>query len=83
MSEARPVAPGTAALPAGRPAAPGRVRARRPLDAAAAYLARGWSVIPLAAREKRPLVRWEPFQHRLPAPAELAAWRARWPVVPS
>jgi len=48
-------------------------------QAAFTYLARGWSVIPAQAGEKRPLVRWEDFQHRLPTEDELQKWFARWP----
>lgn len=46
---------------------------------AAAYLARGWSPIPLVPRGKRPLIAWEPYQHRPPLPSEVARWWARWP----
>jgi hypothetical protein len=47
--------------------------------AARGYLARGWSVVPIEAHGKRPLVRWEEFQRRAPSEAEVAAWFARWP----
>lgn len=42
-------------------------------------LARGWSVIPIAPAGKRPLILWEPYQHRRALPGELARWWARWP----
>ena len=46
---------------------------------ARAYLARCWSIIPVEPGGKRPLVRWEAFQNRLPVPAEVEAWLRRWP----
>jgi hypothetical protein len=47
--------------------------------AARAYLARGWSVIAIEPRGKRPRVPWTAFQHRLPTQAELDEWFRRWP----
>ena len=46
------------------------------VDAARGYLARGWSVIPIEARGKRPLVRWQRYQQHLPEPDEIARWFA-------
>jgi hypothetical protein len=43
------------------------------------YLSRGWSVIPIKPRTKRPLMQWEPFQHRLPREEEVREWFSRWP----
>lgn len=63
-----------AAEPSASPAAAG------PIAAAAGFLARGWSPIPLLPRGKRPLLPWEPYRHRRALPAELALWRARWPT---
>jgi hypothetical protein len=56
------------------------VTAEGPAERAArGYLARGWSVVPIEAHGKRPLVRWEELQRRAPSEAEIAAWFARWP----
>jgi hypothetical protein len=49
------------------------------LKAALDYLRLGWSVIPVEPRGKRPLVRWEVYQHRRPEAPELADWFRRWP----
>jgi hypothetical protein len=49
------------------------------LEAALAYAARGWSVIPIETRGKRPLIRWGEHQGRIAAAAEIRAWYARWP----
>jgi len=46
---------------------------------ALAYLARGWSVIPIETRGKRPLVAWLEFQSRHPSRAEVEAWFGQRP----
>jgi Bifunctional DNA primase/polymerase, N-terminal/Primase C terminal 1 (PriCT-1) len=43
------------------------------------YMGRGWSTIPIRAGDKRPLVRWEEFQHRHPSQAEARGWCCQWP----
>jgi hypothetical protein len=47
--------------------------------AALSYARAGWSVIPVKARAKAPLVKWEEFQRRRAEAAEIEAWFARWP----
>jgi len=49
------------------------------LEAATEYLNRGWSVVPAGERAKRPIIRWQPFQHQLPTAAQLDGWYERWP----
>jgi len=48
-------------------------------EAAARYLALGWSVLPLRHREKRPLLRWEDLQQARTDAATVAQWFAHWP----
>jgi hypothetical protein len=46
---------------------------------ALSYLSHGWSVIPIRPRTKRPLIAWEPYQHRLPRVEEVQQWCRQWP----
>jgi hypothetical protein len=51
-----------------------------PIDSIAlAYLARGWSVVPIRAGSKQPLVRWQAYQEERPGVDEVRAWYRRWP----
>lgn len=52
---------------------------RRIFEAACAYAERGWSVVPVAPREKRPLIPWREFQTRRAARTDIEEWFARWP----
>lgn len=47
--------------------------------AAVEYLQRGWSVIPINAMTKRPMLAWTEFQTRLPTLDELQKWWTSWP----
>ena len=49
------------------------------LKAANSYLKRGWSIVAVAPRAKRPIIRWEPFQHEPPTEIQLEQWFKRWP----
>ena len=54
-------------------------KASDPYRSAAAYVRRGWPVIPLIAHAKRPLIPWSEFQSRSPDNTELQRWFMRWP----
>ena len=49
------------------------------LSVADEYLDRGWSVVPQRPESKVPLVRWKPFQSRLPTFEEWLGWSKTWP----
>ena len=49
------------------------------MKAALDYGRLGWSVIPIEPSGKRPLVRWQVYQHRHPDATEVADWFRRWP----
>lgn len=44
------------------------------VEAAKAYIKRGWSVIPIRPRDKKPLMAWKEFQTRFATPDELTEW---------
>ena len=75
-------------LPSGRAHMPraskDRALPREPVSedvraAALSYAARGWSVLPVEARGKRPLVPWLEFQQRTATEREISSWFAKWP----
>ena len=43
------------------------------------YLHRGWSVIPMRKRDKRPAIRWEDFQTVRASEQKVHDWFRRWP----
>lgn len=48
-------------------------------EAAIAYAARGWSVIPVQAHGKRPLVVWRELQQRIASVDDIDRWFRQWP----
>jgi hypothetical protein len=49
------------------------------MKAALDYGRLGWSFIPIEPRGKRPLVRWQVYQHRHPEATEINDWFRHWP----
>jgi hypothetical protein len=43
------------------------------------YTGRSWSIIPIRPGDKRPLIRWEDYQHRCPTKQEARGWLRAWP----
>jgi Bifunctional DNA primase/polymerase, N-terminal/Primase C terminal 1 (PriCT-1) len=60
-------------------ARPDTDKASPTFDAAERYRARGWSVLPVRPREKRPLVKWEALQTQAPTQDQVAGWFRHWP----
>jgi hypothetical protein len=48
-------------------------------EAALSYQRRGWSVMPIAPATKKPIIKWEEFQRRLPTEQEIEQWWRQWP----
>jgi hypothetical protein len=48
-------------------------------QAALEYLQRGWSVIPMRKRDKRPAIRWQNYQTVPASEQEVHDWFRRWP----
>ena len=44
------------------------------------YAAFHWSVIPIRARDKRPIIKWQIYQQRLATGDEITGWYKRWPT---
>ena len=49
------------------------------LETALGYLKHGWAVVPAGERAKRPIIRWQRFQHEMPTEEQLTGWYERWP----
>lgn len=49
------------------------------VDAALDYLRRGWSVIPVRPRSKRPIIAWQSYQEHPPSADLVRHWYERWP----
>lgn len=49
------------------------------LEEALEYLDRGWVVIPIRPDSKRPAIRWQEYQNRLPTEDEVYKWWTDWP----
>jgi len=50
-----------------------------PLQAALSYAQNHWSVIPMRAREKRPMIKWQEYQQHCATLEEINYWYQRWP----
>lgn len=55
-----------------------RTKSPATLAAALQYAHYHWSVIPIRARDKRPLTKWLEYQQRLATKNEIKAWYQRW-----
>jgi hypothetical protein len=48
--------------------------------AALQYAGYHWSVIPMRARDKRPLIKWQKYQQQRASRDEISSWYQRWPT---
>ncbi len=48
-------------------------------QAALEYLRRGWSIIPMRERDKRPAIRWQDFRTTPASEQDVHDWFTRWP----
>src|SRR5215831_10259540 len=49
------------------------------IEAAINYRRRGFSVIPIIAKDKKPMVQWEPYQKELASEGTINHWFISWP----
>jgi hypothetical protein len=49
------------------------------LELAVSYVRCGLSVIPIQPREKKPLIRWEPYESQRASEDEISVWWRKWP----
>lgn len=47
--------------------------------AARSYLSRSWSVVPVGARSKRPIIAWQGYQQTRVDASDITHWFSRWP----
>lgn len=52
---------------------------KKTVDAALEYLDQGLSIIPIKLDSKRPAIKWQEFQERLPTEDEVVSWFDTWP----
>ena len=50
------------------------------LQAALNYAARGFSVIPIKPKNKKPFIKWEPYQKQRATEEEIRKWWTKWPA---
>src|SRR6266542_5783442 len=50
------------------------------LDSAIGYRRRGFSIIPIKPKDKRPLIQWEQYQAEAPTEQQIQEWFSKWPT---